>query len=462
MILRTTATEAHPPRDHLLVVADGGRLLDQLRRRYPDWHITSAQTYLSGISTLCSRSARAVVAFVDPSNRHLADAVAGLREAAGEQTRVLLCCTPETEPLTRQALASGADDYVLFPLQPDELDRALGYSRPEEWTVQPPPDAPAASMEEIATLGDVLANLDAEPTATLHRIANLIRLATGADGVTVVVKGTVAASGQEVHQPVLVEPIRTEGQLLGQISLGPRSSLPYCSADADKLRHYAELAASLLQAGRRHRRWRELAMTDELSGLPNRRYLLRFLDDVLARASQERFCVTLLIFDIDDFKTYNDACGHEAGDEIIRLAAQLFRRHCREHDVVTRYGGDEFAVVFWDAEEPRQAESEHPDDAFKVLQRFTRELEAAEPSSLKKCPQAKLTISGGLATFPWDASSRDNLIRRADDALLRAKRAGKNRIFTVGGSGESRGAPDESKGAADESSPQAPPREQEL
>ena len=249
---------------------------------------------------------------------------------------------------------------------------------------------------------------------------------------TVVVKGTAAASGAAVSDPVLVEPIEARGELLGQISLGPRGRLPYSSSDADKLRHYAGLVANLVTAAMRNRRWRELAVTDELSGLPNRRYLLQFLDQILARAADERFCVTLLIFDIDDFKTYNDTCGHEAGDEIIRLAARLFRRHCREHDVVTRWGGDEFAVVFWDAEEPRRAESKHPDDAFEVLQRFTRDLGAAEPSALKRCPVAKLTISGGLATYPWDATSRDGLIQGADQALLQAKRAGKNRIFTVG------------------------------
>jgi len=431
-MLPSAPNEARPAKDHLLVVADGGRLADEMRRRYPEWEVTSAQTYLSGISALCNRRARAVVAFVDSSNRHPADAVAGLREAAGDQTRLLLCCPPEAEPVARQAMSGGADDYLLFPLQPDELDRALGYSRPEDWAVRPVSEVPAASMDEIAALGDVLANLDAEPTAVLHSIADLVRLATGADGATVVVKGTAAASGAAVSDPVLVEPIEARGELLGQISLGPRGRLPYSSFDADKLRHYASLVANLLTAAMRNRRWRELAVTDELSGLPNRRYLLQFLDEILARAADERFCVTLLIFDIDNFKTYNDACGHEAGDEIIRLAARLFRRHCREHDVVTRWGGDEFAVVFWDAEEPRQAQSKHPDDAFEVLQRFTRDLGAAEPSALKKCPEAKLTISGGLATYPWDATTRNELIHGADQALLQAKRAGKNRIFAVG------------------------------
>ena len=436
------------PKDHLLVVADGGGLADALRRRYPGWDISSVDTYLSGVCALTSRPARTVVACVDPGvPGQLSDAVAGLREAAGDRTRLLLCCRPESEPVARAALASGADDYILFPIQSDELDRALGCAPVGPSAPTAAAQAPAATMAELDALADILAKLDSEPTATFQRLAELVQLATGAGGVTVVVHGTVAACGAALNEPVLVEPIESGGRTQGQISLGPRapgspgSHRDYSGADVEKVRHYARLTAHLTEVVARHRHWRELALTDELSGLPNRRYLLRFLDNVLTRAEADRSCVTLLIFDIDDFKTYNDICGHEAGDDIIRLAAKLFRRHCREQDLVTRYGGDEFAVVFWDAEEPRApggpgGRESHPADALMVLQRFTQDLGTvpAQRASLglKHLPNSQITISGGLATYPWDAKTRDDLICRADEALLQAKRAGKNRIFTIG------------------------------
>ena len=182
-----------------------------------------------------------------------------------------------------------------------------------------------------------------------------------------------------------------------------------------------------------------LATEDDLTGLKNRRYAREFLRQIIERAKEENMRLTLLIFDIDNFKHYNDVYGHAAGDDILRQAAILMRNCCRKHDVVARIGGDEFAVIFWDAPKEsdlengrRAAQAEHPHEIFFIAERFRRELNAAHLPSLGPEGKGVLTISGGLAGFPRDGSSVEELFEQADKGLLEAKRSGKNRIYLVG------------------------------
>jgi diguanylate cyclase (GGDEF)-like protein len=191
----------------------------------------------------------------------------------------------------------------------------------------------------------------------------------------------------------------------------------------------------------RIRHLERLATTDDLTGLRNRRYLWEFARQVLERSRQTGGRVTLLLFDIDNFKHYNDVYGHPTGDEILRQAAILMRRCCRLHDVVGRIGGDEFAVVFWDdplcraedgQRDRRSAQTDHPREVISVAKRFQNEFGHAELDLLGPEGQGVLTISGALASFPSDGATIQELFERADAALLEAKRSGKNRIYLVG------------------------------
>ena len=207
----------------------------------------------------------------------------------------------------------------------------------------------------------------------------------------------------------------------------------------------------------RIRQLEKLATEDDLTSLKNRRYIWEFSRQIIEQAKDEDKRVTLLVFDIDDLKHYNDLYGHTAGDEILKQVGALMRRCCRSHDVVGRIGGDEFAVVFWDdpsnlpdqelksnikgtaKNERRLATADHPNEAISIARRFVRELESA-PASIGELsgsglgPDGKgvLTISGGLASFPRDGSTVQELFLKADKALLEAKRSGKNRIYLVG------------------------------
>ena len=195
---------------------------------------------------------------------------------------------------------------------------------------------------------------------------------------------------------------------------------------------------------KRMKQLERLATTDDLTGLKNRRYILEFCRQILKHAQKENGRVTLLIFDIDNFKHYNDVYGHSVGDAILKQAAILMQRCCRAHDVVGRIGGDEFAVVFWDDPQPktigpederRSATVEHPKEVPKyigIAKRFIKELGNADRHLLGPKGEGVLTISGGLASFPRDGSAVQELFQKADKALLEAKRSGKNRIYLVG------------------------------
>lgn len=190
----------------------------------------------------------------------------------------------------------------------------------------------------------------------------------------------------------------------------------------------------------RIRELEKLATEDDLTELKNRRYLWEFARQIIEHAKQQRGKVTLLIFDIDDFKHYNDMYGHMAGDEILKQAATLMQNCCRSHDVVGRIGGDEFAVVFWDEPQQKSAESakerrsssEHPKEAVFISERFRQQLGNTRFNLLGPAGKGLLTISGGLASFPRDGSTAEELFKKADEALLDAKRSGKNRIYLVG------------------------------
>jgi diguanylate cyclase (GGDEF)-like protein len=430
-------------KDRLVLVApeavDDG-LARTVGERYPDWRVSTCDTYLSGVAELAQSGARAVVACVDPRLRQSSEAVAGLRLAAGKDARLVLCCTPETEAMARRLLSSGADDYVLHPLRTDELDAALGYSRPGAAEAPSTVSPPSATMDELAQLAEVLAHLADDPSNVLKRVAALVRSALGAKGARVIVQGSVAEAGESSRQPVLSAALVG---VAGSLSLSEREDGVFTTADANKLEHYARVIGHVLQAAARQRHWRTLALTDDCSGLPNRRYLHERLDAILTLAANQRQPATLLLFDIDDFKTYNDEHGHHVGDEILRRVGALFRKHCREHDVVTRYGGDEFAVVFWDPHGPRVPGSKHPDCALSVLQRIREALRAESIEGPESAGPGRLTISGGLATYPWDAIDAATLLSRADEALLAAKRAGKNRILLIGEQGSEQARADE-------------------
>ena len=211
---------------------------------------------------------------------------------------------------------------------------------------------------------------------------------------------------------------------------------PVCSKPA-----FEKSEISVLQ-DTRIRELEKLATEDDLTGLKNSRYIWEFLRQIIVRGQEEGFNVTLLIFDIDNFKQYNDKFGHGVGNNVLVQTATMMKRCWREHDVVARIGGDEFAVVFWDRpdntnnipeqERRNKHNNEHPAEAIFIAERFRNEMNSTDLFMLGTDGQGTLTISGGLASFPRDGSNPEELFEKADKAMMEAKRSGKNRIYLVG------------------------------
>lgn len=195
--------------------------------------------------------------------------------------------------------------------------------------------------------------------------------------------------------------------------------------DAD-LGAHADWLAQWIGLRDQHQQLQRAALTDPLTGAWNRRYLERFLARALDRARRHRFPVTVMVFDIDDFKTFNDEFSHAAGDEILVHTVKLLTSVIRPEDKVCRIGGDEFVVVFPEA--PRQPGSEPPSSVFEIASRFQQQICEHRFPKLGQQAPGTLTISGGLATFPWDGRTVSELITAADELSLQSKRQGKNAL----------------------------------
>ena len=231
----------------------------------------------------------------------------------------------------------------------------------------------------------------------------------------------------------LCVPVPYDKQVLGVLSVTDPVRKPLLDeADLNQLNALADVFGVALHQANMFEQAKELAVRDDLTGLYNRRYLRHFLDHILSRARRDRFCVSVIIFDLDHFKHYNDTYGHPAGDRVLQEVGRLMHLTFRSHDVVCRYGGEEFAVVLWDRQGRRTLNSQHPVEALAFADRLRNTIGSHSFPHIKRRGEAGLTISGGLATYPWDGTTRPQLVSRADQALYRAKRDGRNRIYLSG------------------------------
>lgn len=163
----------------------------------------------------------------------------------------------------------------------------------------------------------------------------------------------------------------------------------------------------------------ELAVVDPLTGLNNRHFLDAYMGKLIARAKRRNTPISMLITDIDKFKSVNDTYGHDAGDEVLREFARRLRASVRGADLACRFGGEEFVVLM-------------PDTTAEMAAQVAERLREAIESSAFNLPgehgQLTLTTSVGVTKYDPEQDSSETLIKRADEALYKAKTDGRNRV----------------------------------
>lgn len=192
---------------------------------------------------------------------------------------------------------------------------------------------------------------------------------------------------------------------------------------------------------RRESRLRELVIRDSLTALYNRRYFYYRLNSEIQRARRYGRTVSLLIVDVDDFKTFNDRFGHLAGDSLLRSITGVILANIRrsdkepsyEVDIACRYGGEEFALILPEAASGQGAAAAErirsrieDRGAVRAAERIREEIEKAGMEGMR------VTVSIGVASYPVNGVDAEGLIRAADGAMYAAKRAGKNRVVLAG------------------------------
>lgn len=209
-------------------------------------------------------------------------------------------------------------------------------------------------------------------------------------------------------------PLAYQDKVHGLLVLGSLDR--YSEEDMHLFEYLANQISIALDNAILHQQVQELSITDALTGLANRRFLNLRLAEEWARAERHHFSLTVLLADIDNFKSINDTFGHDRGDEVLRAVSDIIKGSVRREDIASRFGGEEFVIVLAGTD---------TDEAYSLAERIRTQTASHMFAWMDK----PVTVSIGVATYP-DAkvASFEELIQAADQAMYKAKVTGKNRV----------------------------------
>jgi diguanylate cyclase (GGDEF)-like protein len=398
-------------------------------------------------------------------------AMATLRSAAGRK-RVLVLMSPDEAERQRSAGLVEPEEMLVCPFYPNELWKRLHRHRaPAEQAAisrfGSDADRLAALIEDTRLLNRLTSDLEALGEKFVERVTDRVgarkvslflrepggeemplihavglppdvigqarivpgrgvagRLLVERRAVLVREAGEDGPASKRTYQSgsYMIVPQMWQGDVLGVLCVTERIRPgPFRDKDLAYLEAFSESAAQTLHNASLLRTADELATIDELTGLFNRRYFNHILPKEIVRARRYRHDMTLAMLDVDRFKLYNDTNGHQAGDRVLREIAKILKESFREADIVVRYGGEEFAVIMPET-------TRLPGNGVDFVDRARRRVEEADIRFNAAGAPPRVTISGGVASFPAQAKDDHELVERADASLFEAKRRGRNRI----------------------------------
>lgn len=221
-------------------------------------------------------------------------------------------------------------------------------------------------------------------------------------------------------------PLLKEDTVLGTLNIESNPTRKLTLNDVQLLTAIASPLAIAIDNARLHEQLKKMATTDAVTGLSNRHVFEETLAAEVERAQRLGMNVSLIIFDIDDFKEFNDTYGHPAGDARLKGMAEIIKSNLRKYDIAARYGGDEFAIILSNSNEQ---------NALAFAKRLHEAAQVGAPNTTDKNAPG-YTLSMGVATFPQDATNHNELLIAADHAAMRAKHLGKNQIKLASDTGK--------------------------
>jgi len=220
----------------------------------------------------------------------------------------------------------------------------------------------------------------------------------------------------------IISPFYSRKVITGMIGIFSQKNRKFSIKELELLRMVTTPASLIIENAELFEKTKILSITDALTSIYNRRFFKTKLEETYLKSKTSGKKFSLCICDIDYFKFYNDRNGHPMGDIVLKKVAEIIKNGVKGSDIVARYGGEEFVIVFPETDKK---------NAVKVCEKLREKIEKHNFPHEKNQPNGDLTVSFGVATFPDDALTPEDLLKKADSALYKAKEMGKNKVISA-------------------------------